>query len=433
MPVSGIIYEWQNIRKTTLLHEKPMKTDRRTFLAGTALGILGGTMPGQAKAEDPRKQLPDWEEGFLDIHHISTGRGNAAYIICPDGTTMMIDVGDLGEERPSETMMPHVPDESRSPAEWIVEYIRRFSKPLGQSAPTLDYVFLTHFHSDHIGCKEPGTPEAHGFALSGISMLAEHVTIGKIVDRGFPDYDYPSREAAKRSNGRFFDDYLKFVDFQRTERKTVFEGFDVGSRSQFVLRRKPETYKSFRIQNLYVNGEIWTGRGMEKETLIPKSAKPDENTCSGALEISYGDFRYFSGGDIPGFGKRDVETALTNVVGKTDVLNLNHHGYKDSINAAFLAALKPRVMVVPVWDRHHPHVETLTRMTDTNIYPDRRSIWPTGMFPALKTNLGDGVSAFKPDGHVVVRVDRDGKNFTVFVLNARSTLFDIIHSEIFTL
>ena len=410
-----------------------MKIDRRAFLAGaTALSLWGGAAWEQVKAETSRPQLPDWEEGFLDIHHISTGQGDAAYIICPDGTTMMIDTGDLGgpsTSRPPETMMPLVPDSSKSPGEWIAEYIRHFSKPLGQSRLMVDYVFLTHFHSDHIGTKRHDTPIVNGYALSGISMLAEHVALGKIVDRGFPNYDFPSREAAKQGNPEFFDDYLKFVDYQQKARNTVFEGFDVGNDSQFALKRNPQKFENFRIRNLYINGEIWTGQGKEKETLIPRSANPDENTCSGAIELSYGNFRYFSGGDIPGFGKRDVETALSKLLGKTNVLTLNHHGYRDAINAAFLAKLRPQVMVVPVWDNHHPHIETFARLIDTNIYPDQRTLYPTGMFPGLKNNLGDGVNAFKPDGHVVIRVGKEGKNYTVFVLNATSKNYEIICSE----
>jgi|GEM_PF-3537053 len=29
--------------------------------------------------------LPEWKEGYLDIHTIATGRGDAALIIMPDG------------------------------------------------------------------------------------------------------------------------------------------------------------------------------------------------------------------------------------------------------------------------------------------------------------------------------------------------------------
>ena len=34
--------------------------------------------------------LPAWTPGTLDIHQISTGLGNAALFILPDGTTMLV-------------------------------------------------------------------------------------------------------------------------------------------------------------------------------------------------------------------------------------------------------------------------------------------------------------------------------------------------------
>ena len=43
-------------------------------------------------------QLSKWEKGYLDIHHLNTGRGSCAFIIMPDGTNMMIDAGDFDNE-----------------------------------------------------------------------------------------------------------------------------------------------------------------------------------------------------------------------------------------------------------------------------------------------------------------------------------------------
>ena len=46
------------------------------------------------------KQLPSWEEGMMDIYHINTGRGDAAFAILPDGTTLLIDAGVMSETHP---------------------------------------------------------------------------------------------------------------------------------------------------------------------------------------------------------------------------------------------------------------------------------------------------------------------------------------------
>lgn len=39
--------------------------------------------------------LEKWEEGYLDIHHINTGRGDCTFCILPDGTTLLIDAGEI--------------------------------------------------------------------------------------------------------------------------------------------------------------------------------------------------------------------------------------------------------------------------------------------------------------------------------------------------
>ena len=45
----------------------------------------------------PGAPLPPWTPGTLDIHHIHTGRGNAAFVQLPDGTTLLIDAGAIPE------------------------------------------------------------------------------------------------------------------------------------------------------------------------------------------------------------------------------------------------------------------------------------------------------------------------------------------------
>ena len=44
--------------------------------------------------------LPAWAPGMLDIHQISTGRGNAALFVLPDGTTLLVDAGAAADGIP---------------------------------------------------------------------------------------------------------------------------------------------------------------------------------------------------------------------------------------------------------------------------------------------------------------------------------------------
>ena len=62
--------------------------------------------------------LPRWTLGTLDIHQIVTGRGNAAFMMSPEGTTLLVDAGDVGPN--SDPRHPGDADErpnaSRTPA-----------------------------------------------------------------------------------------------------------------------------------------------------------------------------------------------------------------------------------------------------------------------------------------------------------------------------
>src|SRR4029077_14628370 len=91
------------------------------------------------------EKLPAWTPGTLDIHHISTGRGNATLFVMPDGTTLLVDAGAAADGI-AETD-PH-PDASRSPGEWIARYVKRH---VPDSTAGLDYALITHFHPDHYG------------------------------------------------------------------------------------------------------------------------------------------------------------------------------------------------------------------------------------------------------------------------------------------
>ncbi len=58
------------------------------------IALLLCFLPIASFAQKVGETLPAWEEGYMDIHHINTGCGECAYIILPDGTTMLIDAGE---------------------------------------------------------------------------------------------------------------------------------------------------------------------------------------------------------------------------------------------------------------------------------------------------------------------------------------------------
>ena len=365
--------------------------------------------------------VEDWQEGYLDIHQISTGRGNVAWMIMPDGTTMLVDMGDLGTDNYQQEIMNPRPSASKSPAEWVAQYIENFSKPLEKGTKT-DYAFITHFHGDHIGSFDNTAISRPGMAykLHGITHLAELVDIDKIVDRGWPDYNYPSAEQVSSSNGGL-GNYTSFMKLRNDNGKTN-EQFVVGSDTQFPLKYDPDSYPEFSVRNVAGNLDVWTGTGTGTSHM--SFSTTDENEFSCAIRISYGDFSWYTGGDIK---SALTEDAVAKACGPTDVVVCNHHAYKDAMHNSFVRQMQAKAYVIPVWDYYHPEAEPLRWMLSTDLYPGDRMVFAAGLVENNRIRLGENGEKIKPAGHIMVRVYEGGDTWQVFVLNDSGTDYEIIY------
>lgn len=366
--------------------------------------------------------LPLWEKGYMDIHHINTGCGECAYIIFPDGTTMLIDAGENKADNPRH--VPPKPNGNKTPGEWIVDYLKDM---LPVSNQNLDYALITHFHGDHMGGVLKVKNESGRYYNTGMITVAENVPIGKLVDRGYPDYNF-----LVNKNDKIVKNYFNFLHF--TKRKFEVEQFKPGVDNQFRLLYDSACYAgNFCVQNVYANGWLWTGDGKECRYLFPdfnqlqKYDIPQENTLSCALKITYGNFSYYTGGDVTGYPKpgrgafHDVETCMAPIVGKTEVCCVNHHGYNNATNNAFISTLAPRVFVIQASDALHPNHSTLERMLSKYLYPGSRDVFATNLHRAAEIVIGKDVGKMKSkQGHIVIRVLPEGKEYYIYILDDSS-------------
>lgn len=364
--------------------------------------------------------LPSWTPGTLDIHQISTGRGNSALFILPDGTTLLVDAGAAGDGVPETDSHP---DATRAPGEWIARYVKRH---LPDAAAGLDYALITHFHPDHFGQISASSPvSANGpYKLSGITQVGDAIRIHTLIDRGWPDYQYPaSLTDSTMAN------YRRFLDAHRARGMTV-ERFVAGSRSQLRLRHDASTYPAVEFRNIIGNGEAWTGTGDATHALFPPLSTlppadwPNENMCSLALTLSYGPFRYYTGGDLPGTADpgfpawHSLEPAIAGVVGHVDVHVVNQHGSMGEESEPFLRALASTVAIVPSWAPSHPAPDVLKRLINSRFPPAERFVYVTDLRDAARIVIGQRATALGgPPGHVVVRVEPGGRRYWVFVLS----------------
>jgi hypothetical protein len=101
-----------------------------------------------------------------------------------------------------------------------------------------------------------------------------------------------------------------------------------------------------------------------------------------------------------------------------DVHILDHHGNRDSQNDFLLGALRPRVLVIPVWSSDHPGHDVLDRIYSRRIYQGDRDVFATSMLESNKLVIGEMLNRLKSDqGHIVVRVDSGGDTYRVIILD----------------
>jgi beta-lactamase superfamily II metal-dependent hydrolase len=380
-----------------------------------------------------------WRNGYLDIHHINTGRGNATFMVMPDGTKMVIDLGDMDDSNRASslplTITAAYPNGSKNSGEWVIDYIKQVVQQKNFS--DLDYVLLTHFHSDHFGLIRSGLKKSDKgkYYLSGLTQLGEQFTIKNWIDRNYPDYNYPTDlKIVNGKQNKALINLLNFVQFQKETRGMIPASLRVGASDQIVLNYHPQLYPDFKIVGVKQNGTIWTGKGKETiehftiDSILKTDARYSENPLSLALKISYGKFDYFTGGDntgLQGYGLPnwvDVETPMAKAVGKVEVTTLNHHGNRDGTNEFFLKTLQPKVVVEQTWCSDHPGQEVMHRLLSDYLYSGAKNVFATNIQEATKQTLGFWFTrGYKSMfGHVIVRVLPGGNKFYVLIADTEN-------------
>lgn len=362
-----------------------------------------------------------WEEGYLDIHFIHTGGGNVSLILFPDGTSLLYDAGD-SKKKGEHPSYPPYDNSDLSTGKRIAAYIKHFSPN-----DSLDYALISHFHHDHYGAVKADTPFSKNgaYQLTGITEVGDIIPIKTLIDRAYPNYNFPV-DLRKKRNGKENEsmiNYLKFIiHHQKTSRMKV-EQLSAGSNRQIALVHQPEKTKNFEVRNIKVNDLIWTGvndqvaRYPFDPPFVNDKGYFNENPLSLGIKINYGEFDFYAGGDTPGvndYPDYDMETSIANIIGEVDALTLDHHGYKDATNTYFLNRLKPQVIAHQ--SLHDPH---FADNVQHNLKKSKADVFSLYMSDKVKKWYGRSVKKVykSTKGHFFIRVHSNGEAFDVYVLD----------------
>ncbi|QYO66612.1 ComEC/Rec2 family competence protein [Leptolyngbya sp. 7M] len=287
---SVLIYRWE-----------PFKTGQRnivfrssTFISLTICMLVIGSLIILHPFSAPR---PD---GKLSIDILDVGQGDSAFIIFPNGETMLIDGGgriNYSDEDSGE----FVPDLARVGEMVVSEFL--WERGLSR----IDHIVASHADADHI---------------QGLADVARNFRLGRAY----------------------------FASVQ-------------GESADFAALRNTLSGTSVPIEYLQA-GDSFTIGGVRIDVLYPGSTDSElsENDRSLVLLLSYGDRKILFTGDIEAEAERRLLSR--NILGKADIVKVAHHGSRTSSLQKFVDVTNPEYAIIPVGRRSqfgHPHEEVISR------------------------------------------------------------------------
>lgn len=412
--------------------------DRRNFikasLAGATLLSISDFKSLYAKGKnDPAvgNVWKGWKPGHFQVHFIYTGVCESAFYIFPDGTTMLLDCGDHDALGRGPKAVPVLPHAGKHAGEWIARYVQRVN-PKGCD---VDYMMLSHYHSDHAGCtsfyasKDIRDEKEH--CLSGFTQAAETLRFHKGIDRAWPTFDDPFPVGDDYDGGTVAN-IKEFYRHEQEHHSMVVEKFRLGATDQIVPMHDASKCKGFSVRNICGNGRICAPDGSITDLVgdaIRAGRHIGENALSLGMIFSYGDFKLFTAGDFSEWSEQSDgtivknEDALADVCCPVNVVKINHHGHH-SMTDKLCAALQARVYVSCVWDQMHNLPDSMETVTNRDNYPGERIVCP-GIFPSERRALDEGkpwMEDIAPTsfegGHIVLDVEPFGQNYSINYITA---------------
>lgn len=227
-------------------------------------------------------------EGKAEVHFIDVGQGDCSLVIS-EGKTLLIDTGE------------------KEYAQDVCDYLKE------HDVDKLDYMLLTHPHSDHMG---------------GASYIVDNVDIEHIIIPKVPDDMTPTT--------KFYEKFLTSVQNKGLKLTAAEPGktYEIGECSLEILSPVKDDYSNL-------------------------------NNFSAAAVLTHGKHRFMFTGDIEKEAEQDIIDSGR--LESADVLKVAHHGSNTSSTTDFLDIVNPDYAVIMCGvdnSYKHPHKKIVERLAE---------------------------------------------------------------------
>ena len=267
---------------------------RRVCLLVVAVGMVGVLCPTQARAESSNVKKA------LRIYFVDVEGGQATLFVTPEKQSLLIDTGWPGNEGR---------DADRIVAAAKLAGLKK-----------IDYVLITHYHSDHVG---------------GVPQLVARIPIGTFIDHG------ENRETADADTEKVFQAYQDL--------------FILASGKYKRMTAKPGDM----LPILGIDAMVASSDGAVLDGPLPRAGE-ENPACKGAEQypadttenlrslgtvITFGKLRILDLGDLTHDKEMELMCPL-NKLGKIDIYIVSHHGSSQSGSPALVYGIAPRVAIM---------------------------------------------------------------------------------------
>lgn len=266
-------------------------------LLSRLLALIVSAAPMTLAAQPP-SQANNLHVSFIDVEG-----GQATLFVTPGGKSLLVDTG--------------WPRQNGRDADRIVAEAHR------AGLKRLDYVLITHYHTDHVG---------------GVPQLAARIPVDTFIDHG------PLREMDHGVTEQGYAAYLETLATTKAHRLTLkpgdhlaMDGLElttVAAAGQVIAAALPGAGQP--------NTACTTSPLHSPDTA---DAEQEENVSSLGFVLTWGETRILDLGDLTWDKERELMCPL-NKLGKIDLLIVSHHGWDHSSSPALVDAIGAKLAVM---------------------------------------------------------------------------------------